>query len=99
MVKVLNPALCFFVAGSMKASMRSSNRIVAKRSVRALGGCVYSCLWLFALQVSALEYTEVTWGFDGHAVHDQFNLLTVVVRNSEYSAHRPLPHPPQKGTT
>ena len=73
----------FFVAGSMKASMRSSNRIVAKRSVRALGGCVYSCLWLFAVQVSALEYTEVTWGFDGHAVHDQFNLLTVVVRNSD----------------
>ncbi|MDA0813018.1 MAG: hypothetical protein O3C21_11615 [Verrucomicrobia bacterium] len=31
--------------------------------------------------VAALEFDEVSWGFNGRAVPDEFNLLSVVVRN------------------
>lgn len=41
------------------------------------------CVSLFAAPVSALEYMEVSWGFDGKVVPDHFNLLTVVVRNDQ----------------
>jgi hypothetical protein len=39
-------------------------------------------VWLPIVQnVAALEFDEVSWGFDGRAVPDEFNLLSVVVRN------------------
>ncbi|MCB1094664.1 MAG: hypothetical protein KDN22_03700 [Verrucomicrobiae bacterium] len=40
-------------------------------------------MWIavFPNTSGALDYAEISWGFDGRVVPDQFNLLTVVVRN------------------
>ncbi|MGK0184452.1 MAG: hypothetical protein ACI9R3_000218 [Verrucomicrobiales bacterium] len=63
--------------------LRGSWGNVIERRCQILLAFVFASLIAVVSTVPALglEYDEVSWGFDGRAVPDQFNLLTVVVRN------------------
>jgi hypothetical protein len=51
------------------------------RQPRRLTACAASLLLFAAMSASALEIQDVKWGFDGQAVPNRFNILSVLVGN------------------